>query len=197
MRLGGFVTSLLPKWHQLARIGRSRVVGLTILMPFFGYMIIFNDYFIQWLSISSSYLPPSLFERGASGDLLPADLDVAKSRLFAIYYGLTFLGVGTVCYSIACPELIKVHPSRHEYVRESLHLLTRYQARKMMDELKESVKKPSGLEGLIEQMNSAFDLLAQRGHKESSSEFESTAKDLMLEYWDSINTNQAIGRFFT
>jgi len=45
---------LNPTWDILRKVGQSRLIGLTILVPVIGYMILFNDHLIHWFELSKS-----------------------------------------------------------------------------------------------------------------------------------------------
>jgi hypothetical protein len=62
-----------PTWSTLRTIGQSRVLSLTILVPFVGYLILFNEHVLSLLT-----LWPELF----------GGADAIVGRLYFIYFGL-------------------------------------------------------------------------------------------------------------
>ncbi|MER8930537.1 hypothetical protein [Mesorhizobium sp. M0859] len=106
------------KWSKLAAIGNSNLVRLTILVPFFGSVILFNEQISSLFRYSDDFL----VDIGVSPDSLSKD-KFAISRLYFFYFGLSFLGLGAFLYSLRCPEEIREIPSVKDFVfaQESLH----------------------------------------------------------------------------
>ena len=47
-----------------------------------------------------------------------------KTRLYYFYFGLTFLGIGSIIYKIGCPKIIQEYGSSRKYVREEKDMIT-------------------------------------------------------------------------
>jgi len=93
-----------PYWTTLRAVGNSSVVKATILVPFVGYAIIFNDKLIEYLQVSNQ------ISGGSSG--------VVSWRLVISYLGLSSIALGSIIYTLLCPEIIKKYDSAASYVRE-------------------------------------------------------------------------------
>ena len=82
----------IPKWDQIRLIGQSRSVGLTILDPFIGYLLLFNESVWSLLSLSEEAL--------GSVELAP---ERTLSRFYFLYFGLTAIGLASFVYQLFCP----------------------------------------------------------------------------------------------
>lgn len=107
-----FSMHLNPTWEMLRLIGKSRIVGLTALIPFIGYFLLFNENIVTYISISPE------FAKSAS------ELSVTISRLHYLYFGLTTLGISSILYSLFCPKAIKENGSEYEYSSKEMNVMT-------------------------------------------------------------------------
>lgn len=107
-------------WLTLSSIGRSRAVSLTIIIPFVGYIILFNEYIIKYF----------LFARAVIVDVSPnIDIDIAQNKislenLYFLYFGLLFLGLASSLFSFFCPEEIKQNKTSNEFIKSEEELKT-------------------------------------------------------------------------
>lgn len=95
-------------WSALARFGNSPVAKTTILVPFIGYAVIFNqpvqDFFASVLGASSHSPDASI-------------LDFLDSRrLHFLYFGLVIWGIAIGIFGLAAPEDIARHPTVADFV---------------------------------------------------------------------------------
>ena|SRR5215813_11938411 len=109
-------------WSAIRRIGQSRLLALTIVVPFIGSLLLFNQHVIELLTFS-----PELVRRWLK---VPAEAsnDIARqitlTRLYYVYFGLTFLGLGSALYTLLCPLIVKSYASAIEYVQVEAPLVT-------------------------------------------------------------------------
>lgn len=94
-------------WSALRSLGNSPSVSLSVVFPFVGYWILFSDFASQYLSMSSLDSPPA--DSSFLGWL-------SQSRLYFLYFGLLFLGIGSFIYQVRCPYIIKKHADWSDYV---------------------------------------------------------------------------------
>ncbi len=106
------IFSYVPSWEGLRIIGKSKVVGLTILIPFIGYLLLFNETIISNLTISQNILG------------IKQTTEITISRLYYLYFGLTFLGTSSILFALLCPSEIKQHPSEHDYISNEIGVMT-------------------------------------------------------------------------
>ncbi len=128
----------IPRWEGIRKIGQLRIMALTMIVPVIGYMIIFNENIIQLFELSkevfTELVPGSKSSvQGVSGD--------SKTRLYYFYFGLTFLGTGSIIYQIFCPGIIKEHGSDRQYIREEAPLITLKRFESLLDALEGITKK--------------------------------------------------------
>lgn len=95
-------------WSALSSIGNSRLARLTIIMPFVGYLIVFNSTLSEYFS---TILPADL---GQDADGL---LTFLYSRnLYFLYFGLLLFGAGVALFNIVAPSQIRRFPATESYI---------------------------------------------------------------------------------
>lgn len=106
----------VPQWSATLALGQSPLMRLTILLPFVGSMILFNNELVRLLELA----PIALSTSGSQGTQ-----DSSISRLVLTYFGLVSLGVGSFIFSLRCPPDLKQSRTEAEYISEQEPLLTR------------------------------------------------------------------------
>jgi hypothetical protein len=105
----GLLLSEIFRWSNLRAIGQSRVSQLTVLIPFVGYLLVFNPSFAEFFQ---STLPKNPSDA-------PANIVQLHSlRLSFLYFGLLALGIGVGLFSIFAPEQIKSNLSASTHIAE-------------------------------------------------------------------------------
>lgn len=103
-------------WSSIRRIGQSRLLALTVIVPFLGSIILFNQNVVEALTLS-----PQIVQRWFH---LPIDEQeqqkavahsLTLSRLYYAYFGLSFLGLASAFFALFCPIVIKDHSSVTAY----------------------------------------------------------------------------------
>jgi hypothetical protein len=109
--LGEWLSKSL-KWSSLTTIGQSPLVRFTILIPFIGYMILFNSHVLEWLNLSIDHVSQ------ISGKIIDRDIQTSytSNRLNFLYFGLVLVGLASTLFAIVAPEEIKRHPLPAEYI---------------------------------------------------------------------------------
>lgn len=95
----------ITQWSALRVVGNSRLLQASMVVPVLGYLILFSDQFMGW--ISSSAL--AAVDMKGSGEH-------TLSRLYYLYFGLTVTGIASFIYQGFCPTVIKVYRDADEYV---------------------------------------------------------------------------------
>ncbi|MER8366968.1 hypothetical protein [Mesorhizobium sp. M1378] len=107
------VIAAATTWQSLRSIGSSRILSLTIAVPFIGYLIIFNDHLIDYAKIARQLLSDG---RVAT----PEDQNsISLSNLYYLYFGLVLTGFGSLLFAVFCPSDIRQSGSLNEYIRRS------------------------------------------------------------------------------
>ncbi|TCV84027.1 MULTISPECIES: hypothetical protein [Methylomonas] len=174
----------IPAWESLRRIGQSKAMSLTILVPFLGYMILFNEQLVHFFQLSVQLVPESVDVGRVS--------QATKIRLYYFYFGLTFLGIGSLLYQLFCPSLIKEHGSDRQFVRDEVQLMTVRRARNIIRYLcsRDNIHLQS-----LGEIESRIEEVAKMGGKlEEAKAMERPATDLMLMQWQSENWQALIAR---
>jgi hypothetical protein len=144
---------LVPQWTTLRSIGGLRVVQLTIFVPVIGYFILFNDELVHRLEFSNQVIPHPDHHVGLSnGTLL---------KLMLLYFGLCFVGIGSVLFSIFCPALVRRYRDFVEYAASEIDLLTDRHIKEINSRLKREGK---GKEVVFEEIEEALSSLLMRFH---------------------------------
>lgn len=86
-------------WVDLARLGRHKTMQLTVLVPIFGYMILFNDWMEKNFKVFGEF---------------------PKWKIYCIYYGLTFLAIASLIYTFRCPKIIKLYETAQDYINAEI-----------------------------------------------------------------------------
>lgn len=93
-----------PFWTDLRGISNTPAARAVILIPLIGYWIIFNDRIVSFSALSHF-----LFHSTPAPEHFPW-------RLFATYFGLCFVAVGSLLYQWRCPAQIKHYATATDYV---------------------------------------------------------------------------------
>lgn len=98
-------------WSSLATIGESPLIRLTIIVPFLGYLILYNGYITAFLHVSFVHL------QQLSGVDPASSQEVTLSRLNMLYFGLTALGLASFLYTLFAPGDVARHRTAVEYLQ--------------------------------------------------------------------------------
>jgi hypothetical protein len=102
-------TRFIPTWSSLRSIGNSRAVQTSVAFPAIGYLVLLSSQFT------------SIFDGGLISDTHQQVGDwwgrLWSLKLYYVYFGLLFLGIGSALYQYRCPRQIKKHGDWEDYVR--------------------------------------------------------------------------------
>ncbi len=90
----------VPTWSALKVIGSSYPARASVLMPFLGYLIIFQEDFVRLVSSWSPFRDP-FTEQSATTHM--------GLNFYFLYFGLFIFGIGSFIFSIFCDSVIKRH----------------------------------------------------------------------------------------
>jgi hypothetical protein len=96
-----------PSWADLRGIGNSNAVRASIIVPVIGYLIILNSTVADYLKLHGIewvHEPASAWDR------------LWSLKLYLVYFGLMFLGVGAAVYQWKCPPFVKKYADWADYV---------------------------------------------------------------------------------
>lgn len=101
------------KWSALANLGTLPVMKMVMFVPFVGTIILFNDSVVNLLSLSL----PILERFGAT--ISPQEQQALTiNNFYLLYFGLLALGIGSIVFSIWCPNEIKAAPDVDRFVEK-------------------------------------------------------------------------------
>ncbi|MER8752427.1 hypothetical protein NKH57_24730 [Mesorhizobium sp. M1050] len=116
------------RWSFIANFGQSPAVRLTILIPFIGYLIIFNQNLQSYVGLVFDRIEYVSIPQSSSGEH-------ATLRFYNLYFGLLFLGIGSFLYTIFAPRQIKQHPLVADYVKYMDSIVTENLTRASLNNL--------------------------------------------------------------
>ena len=96
-----------PTWADLRGIGNSNAVRASIIVPVIGYLIILNSTIADYLKLHGIewvHQPASVWDH------------LWSLKLYLVYFGLMFLGVGAAIYQWKCPSFVKKYGDWADYV---------------------------------------------------------------------------------
>lgn len=105
------------EWSTLRQIGNSRLVRLSGLFPFVGYIILLNDNVAEFLNFSTKYVSFHVSTPGA--------------RLYLLFFGLLLTGVGSLIYEIFCPLELKKYARPADYMSAEISIVSEKRAEDM------------------------------------------------------------------
>jgi hypothetical protein len=111
----------LVSWSAIRRIGQSRLLSLTIVVPFLGWLLLFNQHVVEMLTLSPELVRRWMKLPNASDEIAH---QLTLPRLYYVYFGLTFLGVGSGLFARFCPQIVKNYASAIECVQAESSLVT-------------------------------------------------------------------------
>lgn len=121
-RVVKIIDTVLPDWSSLRTLGQSRILGLTMLIPFLGTLIMFNQYVIDLLALSpdvlSRWLGPGVEHE------LSASRVITVNRLVVTYFGLVLVGGASFVFTLLCPREVKIYGSAQAYIETERLLIT-------------------------------------------------------------------------
>lgn len=104
--------STRARWSILAAIGTAPIVRLTILVPVLGALLLFNEAVFGVLQYAQEFL--------AGVGISPVESRTySLNQLYFLYVGLSLVGVASLAFALGCPEEIRRHPTRMQYVSSS------------------------------------------------------------------------------
>jgi hypothetical protein len=120
------LTEIIPLWADLRPIGKSSISKATILMPFIGYIILFDGQFIyhtaisQWIEVSEDrfWNVPSL------------------RTIYCFYFGLLIFSISNAIYLLVCPKTIKISSDRYEFSQREWNIVSRHSAQNLLATLR-------------------------------------------------------------
>jgi len=95
-------------WEVTKKIAGSRLVALSALFPFVGYLALLNTEIVAYLQL---FVDPS----GQSEA-------IAISRIEEIYFALIWVSIGSILYQLSCPSQIKMFSSRYELIEKEIQI---------------------------------------------------------------------------
>ena len=106
----------MPEWETLRIVGKSKIVGITILVPFIGYLILFNEGLFSYFNLAKELLSHPEGQLESTQETI--------SRLYYLYYGLTFLAVSSIAFAFICPTIVKNNKNEYEYINNEIAIKT-------------------------------------------------------------------------
>ncbi len=119
-------------WTTFRGLSNAQIMKSTILIPFLGYWIVFNQSLLPYFDL-----------HGAFSDAFSNGFDTGKNikiptHILQAYFGLSLIALGSLLYQIRCPLEIKKYGSSTEYLLGEQDLLTEYQIAQIAEYIDEN-----------------------------------------------------------
>ncbi len=111
-------------WQTIRIIGGSVPAKASVIMPFLGYIIIFNRHVIEF--VSGSFV--QLYN-------IDANKDKFLNNLYMLYFGLFAFGVASLLYQVFCHHSVKKYSDFQEFIRERMDVYVNEDLEKISKEL--------------------------------------------------------------
>ncbi|MGJ0511078.1 hypothetical protein [Methylocystis sp.] len=95
----------IPSWSALKGIGNSYPAKVAVLMPFIGYIIVFQKDVVQAIS---SY---TIFS-GLKSEEVSVGINI-----YMFYYGVFIFGLGSLIYAVFCHHVVKKYDDADAFCR--------------------------------------------------------------------------------
>lgn len=97
------------RWSKVRSLGNSTPARLSLIIPFFGYLILFNEHVRGILKLS---YPTAGTDTAANVGLAFTEI----SSFYWTYFGLLFFGIASSIYQIVCSAEVKQFTSYTVYI---------------------------------------------------------------------------------
>lgn len=104
-------------WSSLRAIGNSLPAKSTILIPLIGYYIILNQNIAD-----GGFFQLAFPAHKNQNDLIET---IYNTRIFLLYFALSFIGIGSIVYQIRCPDTIKTYGDEIEFAERIQQSITK------------------------------------------------------------------------
>jgi len=91
-------------WSQLKRVGSSYPSKISILIPFLGHFLLFQEQILNFIMKSYSFNEISFMN------------NVSQGSIFIFYYGLFIFGVGSIVYHFFAPTAVSVYADKNHFI---------------------------------------------------------------------------------
>ncbi|MGJ8629043.1 MAG: hypothetical protein ACSHXB_18940 [Sulfitobacter sp.] len=150
---------------------------MTIIIPIFGYLIIFNDTFAELLASSMNWVC-SAFRGGscAETEFGEIDRDFLLRRVVNIYFALTSIAASTLFYQLFCPHEIKKFGDVESYVATNTKVYHHEFNRRLWSVLKSAIPET------LKRVQERFDKDKEFDRSKASEMFDRDMLYLWFEY---------------
>jgi hypothetical protein len=172
----------IPSWSALRALGDSKVIKLTCLTPFLGYVIVLSDYFMTLLTQVNSYLSLSKPE------------EAAISNAYFMYFGLLSLGVASGIYALFAPNLTKEYQSIRCYLNENIDYVTLSKLVGLACHVKKEFTQKDKEEHTIFGRINSFEQVTNENSSSFTKELRTLSVDLFSHFWNQTAYSKKIIR---
>ena len=138
-----------PTWYDLRGLGRSPISRMTILIPVFGSLILFNTAVNDLVSLSAEFL------KGETNDAARIERWTFLFNLYILYIGLMIFAVSTLVYNGFCPPIIREFRTEYDYYEAEQRIMTKNRAIHIQKSVKDNFSEDLGFSFEITQNDGA------------------------------------------
>mgnify|MGYP000222857994 CR=1 FL=1 len=121
MKWSGWDVVRWVPWSTIKNIGNSSVATVLLVIPVFGYLIIFSDSILELFQFP--------FDGKDSAEMAePATNGIAiltETNMKIAYIGMWFLGAATIAYRVFCPAEIRSSKDEADFIASKIGLANR------------------------------------------------------------------------
>jgi len=110
-------------WSALRRIGSLPLMRAVMFAPLISYLILFNDYVIDFLNQVSKN--SSIIDAG----------QMSLSNVYFLYYGLISVGVAAIIYGLFCPNGVSRYADNMDFANAVRSVMARTMVNSIFDDV--------------------------------------------------------------
>lgn len=182
-----YIMSFDPTWELLRSFGNSKFAKLSMLVPVFGYLIIFNDVFVSMIGSSMEWACAAFRSAECvAGGSAHLEGDFMLRRVVNIYLALTAIGFSTLIFQILCPHEVKKFRHVENYVSENTKIFHHEFNRRIRNVLDK--KSPQD----TKRIQDTFDRYKEFDRPKASEMYD---RDILSLWFENQNLRFVVGRW--
>lgn len=114
-----------PTWSELGTVGNSVPAKASMLVPLVGYIILIQSPILSAFQGMADVIAPQLAEKPRT--------DISISNMYFVYFGLFFVGIASVIFTLFAHSNIKRYRDSDEFCIQTRGMLTIHEFKQMYE----------------------------------------------------------------